>query len=128
MMRTPQYLTRAQGIEIFEHVCAHILEVKVNSLMVLALKKAGITNICDLMSCEPSSIEKLMYVPSKGLIAEHLNDKYKDLILWDIRWIHHKLVLNNNQALMIEPRYEFDPVEFNEYCTRQGKVFTSHGP
>ena len=69
-----------------------------------------------------------MYIPSKGSIVEHLNDKYKDLILWVIRWIHHKFVLNNNRALTKEQWYELDPVEFDEYCTLQGKVFASHGP
>ena len=124
-MSTPKSLTRAQGIEIFEHVCAHILEVKVGSPLVLALKKAGITNIRDLMFCEPLSIERLSYVPAKSALAEPLNEGYKNLIIWFIRWVHHKVALNNGQRLTKEQWYGLEQDEFDDYRMNHGKVTTT---
>ena len=54
------------------------------------------------MSCEPLSIERLSYVPTKSALAEPLNEGYKNLIIWFIRWVHHKVVLNDNRGLTKE--------------------------
>ena len=94
-------------------MCDHILEVKVDSPLVLALMKSGITNIRDLMSCELSFIKRLTFVPTKGALAEPLNDEYKNLIIWFIRWVHHKMALNNSCRLTNELWCELNPVEFN---------------